>query len=311
VSVTVVIATIPPRAVMLERAVASVAAQTVPAHILIAPDSGRTGSAETRNRALAEVITEWMLFLDDDDQLMPNAVQLLTEAQQDTGADVVSGAAWIPQRPGHAEPVTAPEPGWIAPEAVTARSVLHVTSLVQVSLAREAGGFTFRRDPGTGMMLDDYGFYCGLAAAGAQFWRIPETVLIWNVHGANTSGSPLRWLPLAQRPTWRAGHFGAFKEFRLAQRPENRRSVRFPGLARADPERHDHAAAVERELAQLVDDGVRVQHRRRVPAAGMRAVIDRLHERRRSREVLAFERPVDVDRPLEATHCMPRLVPAP
>jgi glycosyltransferase involved in cell wall biosynthesis len=178
---------------MLQRAVASVAAQTVPAGLLIETDPGRTGSAATRNRALARASADFILCLDDDDLLMPNAVQVLLEAQAETGADVVSGAAWIPQRPGHREPVATPSPGWIAPEAVTARSVLHVSSLVRTSLAREAGGFQFRSDPGTGMLLDDYGFYLALAEAGARFWRVPETVLIWNVHGKNTSGKPSNW----------------------------------------------------------------------------------------------------------------------
>jgi glycosyltransferase involved in cell wall biosynthesis len=191
--VTVIIPTIPPRAAMLKRAVASVTAQTVPVRILAEPDPDRTGSAATRNRALAKVETEWVLCLDDDDQLTPHAVQLLTEAQEETGADIVSGAAWIPEQRGHREPGPVPGPGWVSGETVTHRSVLHVTSLARTSMAREAGGFTFRRDPGTGMMLDDYGFYCALAAAGAMFWRIPETVLIWHVHGGNTSGKPDRW----------------------------------------------------------------------------------------------------------------------
>lgn len=178
---------------MLNRAIASVEAQTSrPGMLLLESDPDRTGSAATRNRALAKVTTEWVLWLDSDDQLMPNAVQLLTEAQAETGADVVSGGAWIPQRPGHREPVGPSAPGWIRRETVMARSVLHVTSLVRASLAR-AAGFRYERDPGTGMMLDDYGFYRALAEAGATFFRIPETVLIWNVHGGNTSGSPANW----------------------------------------------------------------------------------------------------------------------
>lgn len=188
-AVTVVIPTIPPRAAMLERAIASVTAQTVPAALVIETDEGRTGSAATRNRALARVETELVIHLDDDDQLMPWAVQVLTEAQAETGADVVSGGAWIPQSPGHGEPVATPAPGWIPRDAVMARSVLHVTSLVRAPLAR-AAGFTRAHDPGTGMDLDDYGFYRALAAAGASFWRVPETVLIWHHHGANTSGHP-------------------------------------------------------------------------------------------------------------------------
>lgn len=188
--VTVVIPTIPPRAALLERAVASVMAQTVMPALVIESDEHRTGSADTRNRALARVETEWLLPLDDDDALMPWAVQVLSEAQAETGADVVSGGAWIPQVPGHREPVQPPAPGWIDPAWATARSRLNVTSLVRTELAAQAGGFAFRRDPGTGLMLDDYGFYCGLAAAGARFWRVPEVVLIWHVAGQNTSGQP-------------------------------------------------------------------------------------------------------------------------
>ena len=186
--VTIVIPTIPPRAKLLERAVASVMAQTVMPALVIETDEHRTGSAETRNRALQRVQTEAVLFCDDDDQLMPWAVQVLTEAQEETGADVVSGGAWIPQVPGHREPVQPPAPGWIDPAWVTARSRLNVSSLVRTEQARRAGGFSFRRDPGTGAMLDDYGFYCALADAGATFWRVPEVVLIWHVAGQNLSG---------------------------------------------------------------------------------------------------------------------------
>ena len=174
---------------MLDRAVASVEAQTTrPAALLLEPDLNREGSAATRNRALAKITTGWVLWLDSDDQLMPWAVQVLTEAQAATGADVVSGGAWIPELPDHREPVPVPKPGWIAPKTVTARSVLHVTSLIRTELLREAGGFQFRRCPVSNMMLDDYGAYAAMAERGATFWRIPETVLIWHWHGKNTSG---------------------------------------------------------------------------------------------------------------------------
>lgn len=187
--VTVIIPTIPPRAAMLERAVASVMAQTVMPALVIETDEHRTGSAATRNRALARTETEFILCLDDDDQLLPWSVQVLTEAQEETGADVVSGGAWIPQSPGHREPVQPPAPGWIDPAAVTARSWLHITALVRTEMARQAQ-FSFARDPATGMLLDDFGLYRSLAGLGARFWRVPEAVLIWHHHGANTSGQP-------------------------------------------------------------------------------------------------------------------------
>ena len=192
--VTVVIPTIPPRHEMYRRAVESVHAQTLlPAMGVTEFDTDRTGSASTRNRALEKVSTEWVLWLDDDDQLMPHAVQLLVEAQRATGADVVSGSAWIPQLPGHTEPTEPIEPGWIPADLVQERSRLTVTALMRTELVRAVGGFERRRDPGTGMDLDDYGLYWKLAGHGASFWRIPETVFVWNHHGRNTSGRPDRW----------------------------------------------------------------------------------------------------------------------
>lgn len=185
--ITVLIPTLPHRRPLLARALASVAAQTLPVAVHVEPDPDRTGSAATRNRALEAVETPLAICLDDDDMLMPNAAQVLWEAQQATGADVVSGAAWL-TAPPHTEPVIPPPPGWIPRETVTARSVLHVTSLVRVSLAREAGGFQWRRCPVSGMELDDYGFYAAMAERGAKFWRVPETVLIWSIHDGNTSG---------------------------------------------------------------------------------------------------------------------------
>ncbi len=192
--VTIVVPTIPSRWAMLDQALKSIEAQTVwPARVITEHDPDRTGSAATRNRALAKVKTEFVLWLDDDDVLMPNAVQLLVEAQQANAADVVSGPAWIPQLPWHAEPTAPLEPGWILPADVQARSRLTVTSLMRTALVRSVGGFVRRHDPGTSLDLDDYGLYYALAEAGATFYRIPETVFIWNVHGANTSGRGDRW----------------------------------------------------------------------------------------------------------------------
>ena len=191
--VTIVIPTIPPRHDMRQRAVDSVRHQTLaPKMVLVEYDADRTGSAATRNRALEKVTTEWVLWLDDDDILMPNAIQLLVEAQRATCADVVSGSAWIPQLPGHAEPTEPVPPGWIPAGVVQARSRLTVTSLMPTELVRKVGGFERRHDPGTGMDLDDYGLYWKLADVGATFYRIPETVFVWNIHGANTSGQPDR-----------------------------------------------------------------------------------------------------------------------
>lgn len=191
-TVTVVIPTIPPREDLLKRALASAQQQTYPLNqILAVVDEERLGSAANRNRSLEYINSDFVLWLDDDDQLMPHCVQLMIEAHLATNADIISGSAWVPQNPAHIEPISVP-PGWIDPKIVMSRSHLTVTSLMRADLVKKVGGFEFREDP-SGMMLDDYGLYYKLAEAGATFYRIPDHTFIWNHHGKNTSGNPNNW----------------------------------------------------------------------------------------------------------------------
>jgi glycosyltransferase involved in cell wall biosynthesis len=103
--ITVVIATIPIRAKMLRKALASVVLQTFqPAAIVVEYDHEHTGAAATKNRGLARVTSDWVAFLDDDDQFMPEHLEKLREAQLATGADVVYSMPFIPQIPGGIDP---------------------------------------------------------------------------------------------------------------------------------------------------------------------------------------------------------------
>jgi glycosyltransferase involved in cell wall biosynthesis len=97
--ITVVIATIPPRVKLLRKALASVVMQTLqPAAIVVEYDHERTGAAATKNRGLARVISEWVAFLDDDDQFMPEHLEKLAAAQHESSAGVVYSMPLIPQR---------------------------------------------------------------------------------------------------------------------------------------------------------------------------------------------------------------------
>src|SRR5438105_753578 len=88
--ITVAIPSIPPRAAMLGRALASVLAQELPAEaVSIAVDTGRQGAAVTRDRALRAVRTEWVAFLDDDDILLPEHLRVLMDGAAESGADYV------------------------------------------------------------------------------------------------------------------------------------------------------------------------------------------------------------------------------
>jgi glycosyltransferase involved in cell wall biosynthesis len=88
--VTVVIPTIPPRSHLLQRAVASVHDQMVqPKMTVIEYDKNHEGAAVTRNRGLERVETEFVAFLDDDDELLPNHLELCLDEIERTGADLV------------------------------------------------------------------------------------------------------------------------------------------------------------------------------------------------------------------------------
>jgi len=187
-SVTVLIAHLPERAIDLHNALMSVALQTHQCcTVVVTEDHKGEGSAATRNHALERVRSEWVLPLDDDDLLMPNAVQLLCEAQAATNADIVSGRAWQPQTPSHGEPI-APPSGWIPKDTILDRSVLNVSSLMRTEDVRRAHGWHFKWDEKANLMLDDWGLYRNLALLDKTFYRIPDHTLIWNITGSNTSG---------------------------------------------------------------------------------------------------------------------------
>lgn len=88
--ITVVIPTIPPREVLLRRALDSVAGATarmgqmygsmVPVDSIVVQDLARNGAAKTRHQGLLAVDTEWVAFLDDDDVMHPNHLTELMSA---------------------------------------------------------------------------------------------------------------------------------------------------------------------------------------------------------------------------------------
>lgn len=189
-SVTVVIPSIPPRARLLRRALGSVAGQTRPPDaVSIAYDLAREGAAATRNRALAGARTEWVAFLDDDDQILPRHLEVLTECAADTGADVVY--PWF-EVVGGADPL-----GWFGrefdPVALARANYVPVTVLARAELVRAVGGFQPRPGQPADNPCEDWGCWLAMLAAGARFVHLPERTWRWHHHGANTAGRPDRW----------------------------------------------------------------------------------------------------------------------
>jgi glycosyltransferase involved in cell wall biosynthesis len=210
--ITVVIPSIPPRKALLERALRSVLAQTMPAAaVSVAVDLNREGAARTRQRALDAVQTRWVAFLDDDDELLPNHLAELFTATQD-GAQYL----WSRYRVAYPNPRDQvrlfrhpegdPYPlgrGTFEQWNDEQPAQTTITTLVRTELARDVGGFVDSTNDwlGDGDKIDgqrageDWAFTlrCRAAAGLSGMRHVPVTTWTWHHHGRNTSGLPDRW----------------------------------------------------------------------------------------------------------------------
>lgn len=202
--ITVAIPAHPARVVngMLDRAVASVKAQLLPAaDISIAIDEDGDGAAITRQRALNAVKTEWTAFLDSDDWFYPEHLRVLAAGARIFRADYLfsyymvhfpDGKPWPANDPlGHFGKQFDPR----APHQTT------ITTLVRTDLAKQVGFF----DPPEGSVVgghrggEDWHFTVGCAEAGARFYHVARRTWAWCHHGANSSGIPGRGDAAARR----------------------------------------------------------------------------------------------------------------
>lgn len=207
--VTICTPTIPAREDLLQRAAASVAQQTTPVEMSIALDVDGDGAAVTRNRAWRNTDTEWVAFLDDDDVLCPDHVELCLRWALETNADLVYPWFNIYDASGQdmsaKDPLRAPVDGqYVSPygvpfgdqlrrEIMTRNNFIPVTVLVRRQLLEDVGGFPI---PGTSEWpeetCEDWGLWRRLLNAGARFEHLPRRTWFWYWHGRNTSGRPWR-----------------------------------------------------------------------------------------------------------------------
>jgi hypothetical protein len=175
--ITLVIPTIAGREALLERAVMSAMNQTFPLAIHIELDPDREGAAATRNKALTQVATEWVAFLDDDDELKPNHLRSCARHARLTGADVVY--------PGY-DTVGEDPIGCFGipfdPHLIGLRNYIPVTTLCRTELVQAVGGFQPHPDE-NGDPCEDWGLWLALLKAGAKFSHLPQRTWIWHVDG--------------------------------------------------------------------------------------------------------------------------------
>lgn len=205
--VTVCTPTIPAREHLLRRAAESVQRQTCQVTLQVELDDAGEGAAATRNRAWRNASTEWVAFLDDDDELRPEHVTACLEHARETGADLVYPWFNIYNAAGNDisgnDPLSAPVDGrYVSPygvrfnadlkhELMTRNNFIPVTVLVRRELVADVGGFPIPGSPEWGDdCCEDWGLWRRLLNAGAQFEHLPRRTWIWYWHGRNTSGKP-------------------------------------------------------------------------------------------------------------------------
>lgn len=189
-SITVVMPHIEEREEELKRAIKSVSEQELkPDAFIVQIDDTQSGSAITRNLALKVVETDWVAFLDDDDEMMPNHLSELSQCAETTGADVIYPGCEVIGGSDPHDRFGQP----FDPDLMRQKSYIPVTSLVRMSLVKklfEEHDEAFYRPAGS--IYDDWGFYLRLLDTGAIFVHHPVKTWKWHHWHGNTSGLPLK-----------------------------------------------------------------------------------------------------------------------
>lgn len=164
--------------------------------IVVSVDHDHNGAAVTRNRALAQVDTEWTAFLDSDDTFLHDHIRLLLERAEITGADLVYPhfTVRLPDGTDGPDPFADREGQPFDPQLLATRNTIPITVLVRTELIKDVGGFRNLNDstaPGASP-CEDMGAWQALLAAGAVFAPLHRRTWLWH-WGDNTSGRGDAW----------------------------------------------------------------------------------------------------------------------
>ena len=181
--VTLVTPTIPPRVQHLKRAMSSVLKQERKfSDWFLIPDINREGAGPTRTKGMRAVATEWTAFLDDDDELYPNHLEVLIHAAIDHHADLVY--PWFDVGGG-----TDPFPQFEGKEFDPAEpNMFPVTVLARTEVLQASSGF-----PLAGVEGDDWPLWQELVSMGVHIHHVPVRTWRWWHNSGNTSGLPDKW----------------------------------------------------------------------------------------------------------------------
>lgn len=191
--ISVVITTVGrPRHALLNRALASILAQTIEIRsIIISVDTEREGAAKCRQNGTNQVDSNLVAYLDDDDEMYPNHLELLLNELNEKEADLVF--PWFDVVGG-----SDPFPGHFGQEFDSLSPRIYpVTFLARTAKIREAGGWAPEGyQPGETQGMEDWQLEIHMIQAGAKIVHLPQRTWIWHHDSGNTSGLPSRvaWL---------------------------------------------------------------------------------------------------------------------
>lgn len=188
--VTLIIPTFEPRKQYLIRALDSVRQQIQePNNLIIQYDTLGDGAANTRNKALESVTTNWVAFLDDDDELLPHHFSNVMETVIATKADLVY--PWydgINQRLFPWEPLGVEFTEWHANYIRNKGNFIPITCVVKTESLRNVGGFQPFDWASLDNPCEDWATWVRMLDNGCKFVHHPEVTWIWHGHPGHTSG---------------------------------------------------------------------------------------------------------------------------
>lgn len=182
--ITVLIATHPERQTsgLINRAFASVAAQTLqPVTIIVNNDLERQGAGANRRRLLSLVDTEWIAWLDSDDEWLPGHLEKLYRVAIET--DSIYVYSWMHGNDplGH----------FGIPFNPCAAHHTTMNVLVRTDIAREVGFQDNQIGPHAN---EDWGFITGVATLacerGLKMTHLAERTWHYHAGSFNSSGQP-------------------------------------------------------------------------------------------------------------------------
>ncbi len=183
-SITVLVAAHPARfgSGLLARALNSVYAQTYqPEVVVIVNDKGRNGAGWTRQQLLSHVQTEWIAFIDSDDEWLPEHLAKCLAVAEATEAVYVYTWFHGPDPLGHFGLPFNP----CTPHHTT------MNVLVRTDIAQEVG---FPASEGPPFSNEDWAFITGVAKLACErdlkMVHLAERTWQYHQHGQNSSGLP-------------------------------------------------------------------------------------------------------------------------